>query len=223
MLTDLDVSELVAFHRRHGAEATVHLTAVDDPSRFGVVSTDADGRVLEFVEKPLAGTAPTNLINAGTYVLEPSVLDRIPDGRRVSVERETFPELAAVGAAYALASDAYWLDAGTPTAYLRANADVLDGTRPGPPAPGSSELAPGIWGLGAPEMRGEVRPPSFLGRGAVVEEGALVAGSVVGAGSRVAGGATVGGSVLLPGVRVQAGARVAGSILGHGAVIAERL
>ncbi|HUI03713.1 MAG TPA: NDP-sugar synthase [Acidimicrobiales bacterium] len=221
VLTDLDVGALVAFHRGHGAEATLHLTAVDDPSRFGVVPTDADGRVLEFVEKPPAGEAPTNLINAGTYVLEPSVLARIPAGRRASVERETFPELAAVGAVYALASDAYWLDAGTPLAYLRANTDLIDGTRPGPPAPGCRQLAPGVWGLGAAEVRGEVAAPSFLGRGAVVEAGARVARSVVGAGARVARGASVESSVLLPGVRVGPGAKVAGSVLGRRAVIAE--
>jgi mannose-1-phosphate guanylyltransferase len=77
--------------------ATLHLTAVDDPSRFGVVSTDGDGRVVAFVEKPPPGEAPSNLINAGTYILEPEVLDRIPDGRPVSIERETFPDLATRG------------------------------------------------------------------------------------------------------------------------------
>ncbi len=87
---------------------------------------------------------PTNLINAGTYVLEPEVLERIPGGRRVSVERETFPALAAEGAVFAMASDAYWLDTGTPAAYLQANADLLDGTRPGPPG----ARAPGRWRSG---------------------------------------------------------------------------
>ena len=160
---------------------------MDDPSRFGVVPTDADGRVLEFVEKPPAGEAPTNLINAGTYVLEPAVLARIPEGRRVSVERETFPELAAErGRCTRSASDAYWLDTGTPVAYLRANADLIDGTRPGPPAPGADGAGAGVWGLGHTEASGEVLAPSFLGDGAVVEEGATVAGSVVGAGAVVA-------------------------------------
>ena len=136
VLTDVDTSALVDFHRAHGATATIHLKAVDDPTRFGVVPIDGDGRVIEFVEKPPADRVPTNLINAGTYVLEPEVLERIPAGRRVSVERETFPALAAEGAVFALASDAYWLDTGTPAAYLQANADLIDGSRPGPPAPG---------------------------------------------------------------------------------------
>ena len=86
-----------------------------------MVPIDDDGRVEAFVEKPPPGEAPTNWINAGTYVLEPSVLDRIPDGRRVSIERETFPAMVADGALYALHSDAYWIDAGTPEAYLQAS------------------------------------------------------------------------------------------------------
>jgi mannose-1-phosphate guanylyltransferase len=221
VLTDVDTSALVAFHRSHGAAATIHLKAVDDPSRFGVVPTDADGRVIEFVEKPPPDRVPTNLINAGTYVLEPEVLARIPDGRRVSVERETFPALAAEGAVFAMASDAYWLDTGTPVAFLQANADLLGGLRPGPPAPGARQVAPGVWTLGAPAVRGEVRPASLLGAGAQVAREATVVASVLGARSVVERGASVEGSVLLPGARVAAGARVAGSILGKDCVVAE--
>ena len=91
VLTGARRDGLVAFHRERGAEATMALTPVEDPSAFGVVPTDEEGRVMAFIEKPPPGEAPTNLINAGTYVLEPSVLARIPEGRRVSIERETFP------------------------------------------------------------------------------------------------------------------------------------
>ena len=86
VLTDLDVSSLVAFHRANGAEATLHLIAVPDPSAFGVVALDGDGRVERFVEKPAPGTEPSNLVNAGTYVLEPSVLARIPVAEKTSIE-----------------------------------------------------------------------------------------------------------------------------------------
>ncbi len=185
VLTDLDTTALVAFHRSHGAAATIHLKAVADPTRFGVVPTDDTGRVLEFVEKPAADRVPTNLINAGTYVLEPSVLARIPTGRRVSVEREIFPALAAEGAVYAMASDAYWLDTGTPEAYLQANADLLEGLRPGPPAPDAHQVSLGVWILGAPSVRGEVLPPSLLGIGAQVAGEATVSASVLGARSVV--------------------------------------
>jgi mannose-1-phosphate guanylyltransferase len=221
VLTDVDTTALVAFHRSHGAAATIHLKAVADPSRFGVVPTDDDGRVLEFVEKPPAHSAPTNLINAGTYVLEPEVLARIPAGRRVSVERETFPALAAEGAVFAMASDAYWLDTGTPAAYLEANADLLNGTRPGPPAPGARQVSPGVWSLGAPVVTGELSPPSLVGDEVHVMADATVIASVLGARSVVAGGARVEGSVLLPGARVGAGAVVSGSILGRNSVVAE--
>jgi len=221
VLTDADTSALVAFHRSHGAAATLQLTGVEDPSRFGVVPTDDDGRVIEFVEKPAPGTATTNLVNAGTYVLEPEVVARIPAGRRVSVERETFPALAAENAVYALASEAYWLDTGTPSAYLQANRDLLDGTRPGPPAPGARSLGPGVWALGDPVVDGEVHAPCLLGDGAAVAGAAAVTGSVIGAGCVVERGARVEGSVLLPGARVAAGARVTGSVLGRRSVVAE--
>jgi mannose-1-phosphate guanylyltransferase len=221
VLTDLDIGALVAYHRRHDALATLHLTAVDDPSRFGVVPTDADGRVLAFVEKPPPGHAPTNLINAGTYVLEPRVLEHIPAGRRVSIEREVFPELAVSGSVYGFASEAYWLDAGTPEAYLRAQSDLLDGTRPGAPTAGAYRLAEGVWAVGSPRVEGDVRRWSFVGDAAVIDVGGVVASSVVGAGAVVARGAVVEGSVLLSGARVGGGARVTGSIVGHDAVVAE--
>src|SRR5207245_7483376 len=110
------------------AAATIALPQVDDPSRFGVVPTDETGRVLAFVEKPPRDQAPTNLINAGTYVLEPSVLARIPEGRS-SIERKVFPALVPSGRLFAMASPAYWLDAGTPATYLPAHLDLLDGRR----------------------------------------------------------------------------------------------
>ena len=135
VLTDLDVTALVDFHDRAGAEATVTLHEVDDPSRYGVVQTDDDGRVLAFVEKPAAGEAPSNLINAGAYVLEPSVLDRIDDGRPVSIERDTFPALVADRALYAMVDGGvYWLDAGTPETYLQAQLDLVAGRRALPEA-----------------------------------------------------------------------------------------
>ena len=129
VLTEFDASRLVEFHRSRSADATIALTPVPDPSSFGVVPTDASGLVTAFIEKPPAGKSPTNLINAGIYVLEPSVLERIPSGRRVSIERETFPELVEAGRLYALASDAYWLDTGRPHHYLQAQLDILWGRR----------------------------------------------------------------------------------------------
>ena len=196
VLTDLDIATLVAAHRASGAAGTIALTPVEDPSRYGVVDTDEDGRVRSFIEKPAPGTAPSNWINAGTYVLEPSVLDLVPPGAASSIERDVFPHLAAAGTLFAVGSEAYWVDAGTPDAYLQAQLDLVAGRRLGGPEPGV-----------APD--------------AVVEAGASVERSVVGSGVRVGAGATVVDSVLSAGVRIGAGARVTGSIVGGDTVIGE--
>ncbi|GAC1599356.1 MAG: NDP-sugar synthase [Acidimicrobiales bacterium] len=221
VLADLDITELVRFHRSHGAEGTIALTPVEDPSAFGVVPTGDDGRVEAFIEKPAAGTAPTNMINAGTYVLEPSVLDRIPSGRRVNIERETFPQMVADGVLFAQASSGYWLDVGTPERYLAATRDLLEGRRAGPPAPGAREVSTGVWHLGTPAVEGKVGPASLVAGGAQVGAGALVEGSVIGRGARVAAGAVVRRSVILPGARVGADAEIADSIVGANATVGE--
>ena len=211
VLTDLAVDELIGFHRASGAEATVSLTPVDDPSRYGVVPTDADGRVTGFVEKPPAGAAPCNWINAGTYVFEPSVIDRIEPGRRVSVEREVFPAMADEGVLYGLRSEAYWVDTGTPETYLGVQLDLLDGVR-GPARSGvddAAEIHPGA----------TVRR-SVIGPGAVVAEGSRVCDSVVMAGSRIGEGAVVDGSLVGRNATVGPDAQVLGlSVVGHGAEV----
>ena len=211
VLTDLAVDELIGFHRVSGAEATVSLTPVDDPSRYGVVPTDADGRVTGFVEKPSAGAAPCNWINAGTYVFEPSVIDRIEPGRRVSVEREVFPAMADEGVLYGLRSEAYWVDTGTPETYLGVQLDLLDGVR-GPARSGvddAAEIHPGA----------TVRR-SVIGPGAVVAEGSRVCDSVVMAGSKIGEGAVVDGSLVGRNATVGRDARVLGlSVVGHGAEV----
>ncbi|HEX2564216.1 MAG TPA: NDP-sugar synthase [Acidimicrobiales bacterium] len=195
VLTDLDVTAFVAFHVARAAEATISLHRVDDPSRYGVVLTDAQGRVSAFVEKPPRGQAASDLINAGTYVLEPSVIDRIPPGRRVSIERETFPAMAADGSLYARADGCYWIDTGTPCEYIQAQLDLVDGVR-----------GAAIDG---------VHPDARIAADAAVEH------SVVGAGAVVSGGARVEHSVLLPRVRVCSAAVVDGSVVGEGAIVAE--
>jgi NDP-sugar pyrophosphorylase family protein len=226
VLTDGDISALVDFHRSRSAEATIGLTPVDDPSAFGVVPTDDDGRVLAFIEKPPRDEAPTNYINAGTYVFEPSVLDRIPPDQRVSVERETFPALVEAGRLFALGDEAYWLDTGTPDAYLRAHHDLLLGERrPGPPAPDAvadPALGQGVWRIGEVRVASTTVARSLFGRDASVADGAVVEESVIGAGAVVEEGASVIGSVLLPGARVASKATVEGSVVGPGAIVGQR-
>ena len=110
-----------------GREATIHLTPVADPSAFGVVEIDADGRVQRFLEKPPPGTTESNLINGGTYVMEPSVLDAIAPGVPVNIERVTFPELAARGTLFGMATDDYWIDVGRPELLSRRTSTVSRG------------------------------------------------------------------------------------------------
>ena len=216
VLTTLDCSALVEFHERRGAAATIHLTRVEDPSPFGVVPTAADGEVEAFVEKPRPGHAPTDWINAGTYVLEPSVLAMIPEHENVSIERTTFPHLLEQpGHLYALGTDDYWLDLGTPEKYLEAHADVLAGRLGWPPAPGVHEHTPGIWIHDDASTDGAmIAGPALVCADVRAGADVRIARSVVGRGSVLDAGATVEDSVLLEGVHLGAGAQVRGSIVG---------
>lgn len=194
VLTDLDVGDLWSRHEEFGGEATIALTPVEDPSRYGVVATDDAGRVEAFIEKPAPGTAPSNWINAGTYVLEPSFLARVVPGTRTSIERDVFPVVAGAQQLFAVPSEAYWIDAGTPEAYVQAHLDLLDGRRDGGAAEG-------------------VHPD------AVVDPTAKVQRSFVGAGSVVGANAEVVDAVLMDGVRVGEGARVERSVVGGGGAV----
>jgi NDP-sugar pyrophosphorylase family protein len=221
VLTDLDIGALVRFHRERQAEGTLALTSVENPEGFGLVTVDGHRRVTAFVEKPTTPTPGPGLVNAGTYVLEPSVLDRIPPGRAVSIEREVFPAMVAENRLFALASDAYTADTGTPERYLQAHLDLLSGRRPGPPAPGAVDRGDGVWTIGTAVIDGDVRPPALVGTAAFVQAGADVEWSVVGAGARVHERARICESVLLPGAVVRAGAVVERSVIGDQAVVGE--
>jgi len=184
----LAVADLVAQHRKNsaaGALATIHLTPVDDPSQYGVVEHDSSGNVRGFIEKPAPGTTTSRHVNAGTYVLEAAVLDSMTGTGPLSIERVTFPELAQQGALFAYPTDDYWLDAGRPDAYRRANLDLVGGVR---------------------RDRDEAVHPT-----ARIDESAVVRNSVLGAGATVARGAQVSDSVIFPGARVGEDSQVSGS------------
>jgi NDP-sugar pyrophosphorylase family protein len=222
VLTDLDLGALLAFHADREAQATIALTQVSDPSAFGVVPTRADGEVIAFVEKPPRGQAPTSWINAGTYVLEPAVLERIPPRLTVSIERETFPRmLDQPGRLYAMQSDAYWLDIGTPQKYLEAQLDVAGGRLGTPPAPDATEQGDGVWVQPGAVVHPDatVLGPTVVGPGARVEAGARIEASMLGRHCRVGEGATVLRSVLLPDVTVPAGFATKDEVVGREAVL----
>lgn len=197
VLTDMNFSDLIAHHDETGALATIGLTPVEDPSRFGVVVTDPDGKVTAFIEKPAPGTAPTNLINAGIYIMERAALDVIERGRRVSVEREVFPAMVEQGSLFAAPAEGYWIDIGNPTAYIQANLDIA----------GNSVIDPT-----AKVDPSAVVTDSVVLDHALVASNAVIEDSIVGAGASVGVGAAVRGfSVIGPGATVADGAEVVGA------------
>ncbi len=211
ILTDLDLSALLRFHRDHRAMATITLSRVEDARPFGLVATEPDGRVLEFREKP-ADLVPGD-VNAGTYVLEPEALDGWQVGQTISIEREIYPKLISSDRPlYGFVTRAYWMDLGTPEKYLQAHFDVLEGRLEGidVPAPCVADGAVvdprarlGRWVV--------VGPEASVGEDAVVEDSVLHAGCLVGRGSRVSG------SIVGLGAVVGADASLSDSVLGQGA------
>ncbi len=209
---------MIAFHRSTGAKATILLTPVADPSRYGLVRTSSDGRVDAFLEKPRPEEIDTDLINAGLYVLEPEVLELVPPGRSVSIERDVFPRLAAEGSVFGIALPGYWLDVGTPETYLQAHRDVLERifeTEVGDALGSDFTLVDDT-----AEVHADAKlvPPVYVGPGAVVRKGARLGSlAVLGAGARLAEGGVVENAVVGARTRVGPGASVVGSIVGDDA------
>ncbi|GAA2220471.1 NDP-sugar synthase [Streptomyces amakusaensis] len=198
ILTGLDIGALVETHRVSGADVSLHLTRVADPRAFGLVPTDGTGRVTAFLEKPQTPEEiVTDQINAGAYVFRRSVIDTIPAGRPVSVERETFPDLLSSGAhLQGMVDSTYWLDLGTPQAFVRGSADLVLGRAPSPAVPG---------------RRGD---RLVLDSASVAPDAKLTGGTVIGEGARVAAGARVHASVVLAGAVIEEGAHISSSLIG---------
>jgi mannose-1-phosphate guanylyltransferase len=210
-----DLGKLLELHRDRGARATVLLTPVADPSRYGLVRVHEDGRVRAFLEKPRPEEIDTNLINAGVYVLEPSVLELIPSGRPVSIEREVFPRLVEEGTLYALASGGYWLDVGTPESYLQAHRDVLERSVPGDVGAALGSDYTFVDPSAHVAAGARLIPPVFVGAGAVVGEDARVGSlAVVAAGVHVGRACVIEHAVVQSGARIGDGTVVLGSIVG---------
>jgi mannose-1-phosphate guanylyltransferase len=203
VLSGADLNAMLAFHDGNDAAVTLHLVRVSDPRAFGCVPTDADGRVTAFLEK--TQDPPTDQINAGCYVFDREIIDRIPRGRAVSVEREVFPTLLSNGVKICGYVDAtYWRDMGTPEDFVRGSSDLVRGIAPSPALGG---------------QRGE----HLVHDGASVAPGALlVGGTVVGRGAEIGPGVRLDGAVIFDGARVEAGSVIERSIVGFGAHIGPR-
>ena len=203
VLGGTDLRAVLYTHLTTEADVTMHLVRVGDPRAFGCVPTDADGRVTQFLEK--TEDPPTDQINAGCYVFRREVLESIPTGRPVSVEREVFPALLTAGArVQGHVDSAYWRDMGTPEDFVRGSADLVRGIAPSGALPGKT---------------GE----SLVLDGATVHSTALLlGGTVIGTGATIGEGARLDGAVVFDGARVEAGAIVERSIIGFGARVGQR-
>ena len=235
VLTDLDVTQQIAQHERTGAKATLALVPVEDPTAYGLVRLREDASVKDFVEKPSPDQIDTNLISAGAYVLERSVLDLIPPDKNVSIERGVWPQLVGDGL-YGYASDSYWLDIGTPERYLQGTFDIIEGNVK---TAVQERLGSGYVVVDEQaEVAGRVIPPAVVERGCRIGDGAHVGslvvlgqGVVIGDGSTVEravvlNGAEIGAGCILrdcivaAGCRVGSGTRIsAGAVLGEGVTV----
>ncbi|MYY09425.1 NTP transferase domain-containing protein [Streptomyces sp. SID4919] len=206
ILTGLDIRALIAAHGTSGADVSLHLTKVADPRAYGLVPTDPTGRVTAFLEKPQTPEEiVTDQINAGAYVFRRSVVDTIPAGRPVSVERETFPGLLSSGAhLQGMVDSTYWLDLGTPAAFVRGSADLVLGRVPSPAVPG------------------RCGDRLVLPTAQVASDAKLSGGTVIGHGARVGAGARITGSTVLSGAVIAPGTVITDSMIGARARIGAR-
>jgi mannose-1-phosphate guanylyltransferase len=231
VLTDINLTEQIAQHERTGAKATLALVPVEDPSAYGLVHLEENRAVRDFVEKPSPDRIDTKLISAGAYVLEREILELVPAGRNVSIEREVWPRLIGAGL-YGFPSESYWLDIGTPARYLQGTFDILEGNvqtavreRLGDSYLSVSEEA---------QVDGRAIPPAVIEPGAIVAEGAHIGSLVVlGHDVKIGAGSTVERAVILNGSEigenctlrdciVAAGCRIgAGTHIQEGAVLGE--
>lgn len=203
VLGGTDLNGILETHEKTDADVTLHLVRVGDPRAFGCVPTDEDGRVSAFLEK--TQDPPTDQINAGCYVFKREIIEQIPEGRPVSVEREVFPNLLAEGKrVFGHVDSSYWRDMGTPEDFVRGSADLVRGIAPSP-------------ALEGPRGESLVHPGAGIAPGAV-----LIGGTVVGRGAEVGAGARLDGAILFDGAVVEAGAVVERSILGFGVRIGPR-
>jgi mannose-1-phosphate guanylyltransferase len=230
ILTDLNLQAMIAFHRANGSVCTIALTPVSDPSAYGVVDMDRTGRITRFTEKPKREEATSNLINAGTYVLEWEAVQAIPAGTHYMFERGLFPGLLEQGRPmYGYPDNAYWIDIGTPEKYLQAHRDILDGRMHNPITPrlgidaDDPTQATTIWTGDDVEIdpTAELAGPLLIGAGSRIGPGArLIGPAVLGAGCRVDAEATVTDAVLWDRVQVGQGTIIHTAVLAHDVQVA---
>ena len=209
VISDVDYRELLNYHRRKGGLATITLIEVPDPSRYGAVELDGEGRILRFVEKPEPGRAPSNYINAGIYIFEPDVLDYIPAGRPVSTEREIFPKLAEEGVLYGYRASALWVDIGVPEDYLRANSLLLGRI-------GGVEMGEDV----EVDETAKLLPPTSIGRGVQIGGDSVIGPNTSIAEDVIIGrGCRIENSIIFPGAIIGDHSSIKSAIIGENATL----
>ncbi|MFA9435974.1 MAG: sugar phosphate nucleotidyltransferase [Candidatus Bathyarchaeota archaeon] len=209
ILTDFDYKRLIEYHEEKGGVATIALTQVSDPTRYGSVELDWEGRITRFVEKPEYGKAPSNLINAGIYIMEPEILDYIPDEGKVRIETEVFPKLAEENKLYGFESHGFWMDIGEPQDYLGANAMML--TKNNLNKCGESpEIDPSV----------VIRKPCNFGDNVRIGADSIIGPNVsIGNGVQIGKGCRIENSVVFDGVTIEDYSSVKSAILGENSVL----
>lgn len=218
IITDLELTAMYAAHRAHGAELSMHLHEVDDPSQFGVAVTAEDGRITRFVEKPPAESAPSNLINAGNWLFEPSIVSELNPTEFNRVEDGLFPSMCEANRPiYGFSSPSYWRDIGNSEALRLVNLELVEDAIPGrvPDDTNGVLLGDGV----SIADDATVPRPMVIGRGTTIGIGAQLRNSVIWDGVTVERDAQVRDSVIATGVEIGAGAIVERSVIGHGARI----
>lgn len=210
IFTDLSYKEILESHRKRNAVATIALCKVEDPSRYGVAQIAENNRITRFIEKPPKDTAPSNLINAGVYVLSPKVFQYIPDGKAVSMEREVFPKLAQEGTLYGHVIKDMWIDIGKPEEYLQTNKRLLNiaENRPKRNSAGKFELKNPV----ALDKNVSIGEKSIIGPYAVLGKNVTVGKNV-----------QIRGSVIFPDAKIGDSSSITGAIIGEGAIIGKNV
>jgi len=204
ILSSLDISDFLDFHVRKGGIGTISLWEVDDPTRYGIIGTDKDNRITKFVEKPDPDEVFSNMINAGVYAFNSEVLDFIPSGKKVSIEREVFPKLVEEGL-YGFGFDGYWIDIGTPTSYLEAHQLVV-----------SNDLAePNT------NARETVGSGSFVADSAVIDEESKINSSVIFPDVEVGKNTKVKNSIVCSGTKIENDVTLNDCTVGDNCIIQE--
>ncbi|MGB9868136.1 MAG: sugar phosphate nucleotidyltransferase [Bacillota bacterium] len=221
IVTTIPLADLMEQHLKHRAWVTIALVPVEDPSKFGAVVVGEQGKVLQFLEKPAKGRAPSNLVNAGIYVFNGNTLQYIPPASAYSIEKQLYPDLLQKGLPVfaKVFPNSYWADVGTPDSCIRCNFDVIQ-QRIFPLK--ARESRPGIWVADSAQIRSSVSlmPPVLIGDNCLVAQESQVGPfAVLGPNCRIDPGVTVRRSVLLENCVVGARAKVESCVLGTGCVV----